>query len=50
MKLGSPSFFVGPPVISEGDPESDKEDANNNDGGDTTSERGPVKLEPCCPR
>ena len=50
MKLGSTSFPVGLPVIPEGNPESNEEDADNDDSGDTTSERGPVKLEPCCPR
>ena len=49
MELGSTSFFVGLPVIPEGDPESNKEDTDNDDGGDAPSEGGPVELEPCCP-
>ena len=49
MELGSTSFLVGLPVVPEGDPESNKEDTDNDDCGDAPSERGPVELEPCRP-
>ena len=35
MELGSTSFLVGLPVVPEGDPESNEEDTDNNDCGNT---------------
>ena len=50
MELGTASFLVGFPVISEGKPQGHEENEDDDDGGNSTAKGGPVKLEPYSPR
>ena len=46
MEFGTARILVGFPIISEGEPQGDEEDKDDDDGGDSTAERGPAELEP----
>ena len=49
MEFCSASFLVGLSIIPEGKPEGDEEYKDDDNGGDSTSERCPVELEPSGP-